>query len=300
MFLSFALLNLLSIQLIEFSNAQNFSLEWMAKETHEIYSTSGQDNNYIESEILNETQFQFNYGVAPVHSLNFETAKIQLQDQNVDCEYISSRKTWVINENDNKLSVGDLVFMPELQSGAGEFETVFFVLENNEIVRPSVEGLVFPLEIVELVGKHNLQAYYREALYKILEANNDEFEMWFDGVDGGEAGFWANPDVIDLNKKQKQKETCNLSYQTNAEYAIVVKPTNAIKDLVSHNQLKSALRYCVFQTKGAYGEHISNAEAWKLAGTWASKIRQGKDLINWEIISAPCGVGFYDTMGDIL
>ena len=83
------------------------------------------------------------------------------------------------------------------------------------------------------------------------------------------------------------------------------------KDLVSRRTLKSALRYCVFQNKGAYGEHFSNHKAWQLAGLWTSRLRKipavtslveisGRSLIAWEIISAPCALTIIDADGDVL
>ena len=81
--------------------------------------------------------------------------------------------------------------------------------------------------------------------------------------------------------------------------------------LTSRSKLKDGLRFCIFQTKGAYGDHFSNQKAWELAGIWTSILRkdanlksilrlEGKNLINWEIISAPCAIAIENHEGEII
>ena len=75
--------------------------------------------------------------------------------------------------------------------------------------------------------------------------------------------------------------------------------------------MKEGLRSCIFQTKGAYGDHFSNQKAWELAGLWTTKLRkdanlkaifqlEGKNLIAWEIISAPCALAIESHTGEII
>lgn len=89
--------------------------------------------------------------------------------------------------------------------------------------------------------------------------------------------------------------------------------SHTITSLVSKNDLKTALHDCVFFTQGAYGEHLSNGQAWKLAGQWAKVLKGNKDIVRFEridgegltrdgfaIFSSKCALALIDNDDDVL
>lgn len=111
-----------------------------------------------------------------------------------------------------KVQNGDLIFFPELQTGAGEFEGLRYAGEcKNEKLLPllmsDIESAAFPREIAVMAKEshYTLRQLYEAPLQYILELDG-EFSL--SDIYGGEEvveDFWSNPDII--NNKEEMQDT---------------------------------------------------------------------------------------------
>ena len=89
--------------------------------------------------------------------------------------------------------------MPELLSGAGEFEGMRFVSQSNDsgafqLLDGGVESPIFPRDIAQGQPAQDLRNKYEGLLQKMLEQQNLTLADIFGG-DGIVEEFWASPDV---------------------------------------------------------------------------------------------------------
>jgi hypothetical protein len=104
------------------------------------------------------------------------------------------------------ISFGDLLFFPELQSGAGEFEGLRFAGQRSEeltdgnipLLVPGIESVEFPPDIVYSAekGGTSLRDMYERPLEKLLSMQGGmSLADLYGGSDVVEE-FWAKPDVM--------------------------------------------------------------------------------------------------------
>jgi hypothetical protein len=110
---------------------------------------------------------------------------------------------WILDETDAEsiVSEGDVVFIPSLLTGGGEFEGLRFVgkrqptnPKNFVLHNGGIEYPEFPKDIIAMT--QSLQAAYAPLLDKMLVktmSGPDSLEEVMEGADGGVAEFWANP-----------------------------------------------------------------------------------------------------------
>lgn len=104
------------------------------------------------------------------------------------------------------IEFGDLLFFPELQTGAGEFEGLRYAGERSEeltanmtpLLVPGIESVEFPPDIVYMADKRgtSLRDMYERPLEKVLNMQgNMSLVDLYGGSDVVEQ-FWAKPDVM--------------------------------------------------------------------------------------------------------
>jgi len=117
---------------------------------------------------------------------------------------------WILNvddDDDDSVQPGDMLFIPELVTGAGELEGVRFVGTRKEgggyeLLGAGIESPMFPPAIANDKSPHDLRQHYESLLDVVLQEQGG-FSMadLFGGADVVEE-FWASPDV-----ERRLKET---------------------------------------------------------------------------------------------
>ena len=104
------------------------------------------------------------------------------------------------------ISFGDLLYFPELQSGAGEFEGLRFAGERSDelfdgmipLLKPGIESIEFPPDIAFMADKKeiSLRSAYEKPLDALLEIQGGRMSLA--DLYGGSSvleEFWAKPDI---------------------------------------------------------------------------------------------------------
>lgn len=105
------------------------------------------------------------------------------------------------------IAFGDLLYFPELQSGAGEFEGLRFAGERSDelfggnipLLKPGIESIEFPPDISVMAEKRetSLRNLYEKPLEALLEIQGGRMNLSdiYGGSDVLEE-FWAKPDIM--------------------------------------------------------------------------------------------------------
>ena len=112
---------------------------------------------------------------------------------------------WLLEDPNGTVAPGDVVFFPELLTGAGEFEALRFACANSasdmavrtlELQGGGVEMAEFPAGIMSLLeqqpGGPSLRARYHKAFNKMLTLQGLSMDILCEGCDGGVDGYWAD------------------------------------------------------------------------------------------------------------
>ena len=101
----------------------------------------------------------------------------------------------------------DLLYFPELQSGAGEFEGLRFAGERSDelfdgnipLLKPGIESIEFPPNIAFMADKKgiSLRNLYEKPLEALLEVQGGRMSL-ADIYGGGDVleEFWSKPDIM--------------------------------------------------------------------------------------------------------
>lgn len=111
---------------------------------------------------------------------------------------LNARKgRWALEDPDHKLRPGDMCHFPQLLSGAGECEGLFFVWHGgrdgeHHLLRSDVESPTFPREIADQCTPQELRERYEAALELALAEQKMDLRILFGGA---QEEFWARPDI---------------------------------------------------------------------------------------------------------
>lgn len=133
-----------------------------------------------------------------------------------DGNYEKYAMQWILDDDnidvsdDKRIQQGDMLYIPELASGAGEMEGVRFVGDptgsNGFVLLGSgIESPVFPRALVEQKSPPELRRDYEALLEIVLQQQGFSLVDLFGGQEVVEE-FWANPDVERNPKKETQGE----------------------------------------------------------------------------------------------
>lgn len=106
---------------------------------------------------------------------------------------------WIMDTSDDtSLQQGDILYIPELATGAGEFEGMRFVGRRNnggfELWSGGIESPAFPQSIAENKTPQELRRNYEQYFNTILQEQGFSLADLFGGEEVVEE-FWASPDV---------------------------------------------------------------------------------------------------------
>ena len=165
------------------------------------------------------TECAVDAGVVRLHVMQLHEPAI------VDGNYDRFRMLWLIDDTNgssfpkintddtcsaedwNGISCGDLLYFPELQSGAGEFEGLRFVGERSDelfdgnipLLKPGIESIEFPPDIAFMADKKeiSLRNLYEKPLEALLEVQGGRMSLA--DIYGGSnvlEEFWSKPDIM--------------------------------------------------------------------------------------------------------
>jgi hypothetical protein len=128
-----------------------------------------------------------------------------------DGNYEKYNMQWILdadnNNDDSMIQNGDMLYIPELASGAGEMEGVRFVGTGSDsfvLLGAGIESPVFPRALAELKSPQKLRQDYEMLLEIVLQQQGFSLVDLFGGKEVVEE-FWASPDV-GRNTKETQGE----------------------------------------------------------------------------------------------
>ena len=167
----------------------------------------------------------FDVGTVQLHVLQLhETAVVDrrfhmlwlLDDLNGDPPKIKSSAPAAATTDDDTcraaeewatISFGDLLYFPEIQSGAGEFEGLRFAGERSNdlfdgkipLLKPGIESIEFPPDIAFMAEREEipLRNLYEKPLEALLEIQGGRVTLadLYGGKDVLEE-FWSKPDIM--------------------------------------------------------------------------------------------------------
>lgn len=127
-----------------------------------------------------------------------------------DGNYEKYRMQWILNDDtddntDLVIQEGDMLYIPELATGAGEMESTRFVGQptgsHGFVLLPAgIESPVFPRALAEQKSPHELRRDYEDLLEIVLQQQGFSLLDLFGGQEVVEE-FWASPDVERIPKK---------------------------------------------------------------------------------------------------
>lgn len=119
-----------------------------------------------------------------------------------DNNYDRYSMQWILDtaEGDDDVQQGDMLYIPEVATGAGETEGLRFVGTNNNnnngfaLWSGGIEAPVFPRGIAELKSPQELRRDYEQLLNIVLQQQGFSLADLFGGDEVVEE-FWASPDT---------------------------------------------------------------------------------------------------------
>lgn len=135
-------------------------------------------------------------GAAPGRPVRLHVLKLP-ESPVADGTYDRFDHHWFLDDPQAIVRPGDVVSLPELLTGAGEFEGVRFacVAANNrvQLVGAGVEMPEFPQAIVDFAAQRgaSLRELYHSSLDQILLAQGLSMEVVCEGCDDGPDGYWG-------------------------------------------------------------------------------------------------------------
>ena len=117
-------------------------------------------------------------------------------------DYSRFRQRWIVYDPESRISPGDLVYFPELLTGAGEFEGLRFAVAMDtssgtrgiELLCAGVEMPAFPDPVMALVSSSGcaLRELYHDLFDQMLLAQGLSMEQICEGCEDGADGLWSD------------------------------------------------------------------------------------------------------------